>query len=124
MKKNTETPFSKRLKLIREAKGLTQEQVATALSIEIGTLSGYERGYRRPSIEGLGEIAKYYGVTSDYLLGLDPVKAEHAAQVALDLDSQDALEMYAILTNAGLSKEKIKKVYEFALEFREQKNRP
>lgn len=58
-----------RLKQIREMRGWTQEQVADRLNISIGTLSGYERGYRRPDAEMLRRLAETYGTTADYILG-------------------------------------------------------
>lgn len=62
--------LAERLKSSRESCGLTQEQVAEKLSISIGTLSGYERGYRKPNPEMIAELAKLYNVQTDYLLGL------------------------------------------------------
>ena len=61
-----------RLKIAREERGLTQEQAADRLNIAIGTLSGYERGYRGPSPEMLAKLADLYDVSTDWLLGRDP----------------------------------------------------
>lgn len=57
-----------RLKEARERKRLTQLQVAERLGISNGTLSGYERNYRDPDTNTLAELAKIYGVTTDYLM--------------------------------------------------------
>jgi transcriptional regulator with XRE-family HTH domain len=48
-----------------------QEYMANLLQIKIGTLSGYERGYRTPDLEMTKKIATLLGVSVDYLLGLD-----------------------------------------------------
>lgn len=61
--------LSARLKLARKKTGFTQAKIANLLNIEIGTLSGYERGYRRPSADMLPALANLYGVSTDYLLG-------------------------------------------------------
>ena len=61
--------LANRLKLARKKTGFTQAKIATLLNIEIGTLSGYERGYRRPSTDMLAGLAQLYGVSTDYLLG-------------------------------------------------------
>lgn len=45
--------------------------MANLLQIKIGTLSGYERGYRTPDLEMTKKIATLLGVSVDYLLGLD-----------------------------------------------------
>lgn len=67
---SSDTPvLATRLKLARKKTGFTQAQIAKLLNIEIGTLSGYERGYRRPSTDMLAEIANLYDVSADYLLG-------------------------------------------------------
>lgn len=63
------TPLSNRLKSTRERRGLTQEQVSEKINVEIGTLSGYERAYRKPSPDMLLKLADLYGVSTDYLLG-------------------------------------------------------
>ncbi|MEM0138552.1 MAG: helix-turn-helix domain-containing protein, partial [Thermoplasmatales archaeon] len=48
---------------------MTQEQVAAMMSLEIGTISGYERDHRRPDTEKLSRLARIYGTSTDYLLG-------------------------------------------------------
>lgn len=63
------TPLSNRLKSTRERRGLTQEQVSEKINVEIGTLSGYERAYRKPSPDMLLKLADLYRVSTDYLLG-------------------------------------------------------
>lgn len=67
--------FAKRLKEAREKKGWTQEYMAKLLGITNGTLSGYERDYRKPSIEMLIKIAKVLGVDISWLLGIDSIVA-------------------------------------------------
>lgn len=61
--------FSKRLKLLREQKGLTQEELAAILNISRSALSLWEIGKREPNQETLRFLAEYFGVSIDYLLG-------------------------------------------------------
>lgn len=71
-----------KIKLLREAKGLTQQQIAQdpAFGIKQGTLSAYERNAREPNVETIRKIAEYFGVTADYLIGISEHKtAEHDA---------------------------------------------
>lgn len=56
-----------RLKEARDKKHLTQVQVAEKLGISNGTLSGYERNYRDPDTSTLANLARLYGVSTDYL---------------------------------------------------------
>ncbi|WP_241243639.1 helix-turn-helix domain-containing protein [Caldicellulosiruptor changbaiensis] len=60
--------FGKRLKELREEKGLTQAELAKELGISVQNLSYYENG-REPKYELLIKIADYFGVTVDYLIG-------------------------------------------------------
>lgn len=64
--------FGKRLKQLREAKHLSQEELADALSLSSSTIGMYEQGRREPDHEKLINIAEYLGTTTDYLLGHEP----------------------------------------------------
>ncbi|MCH5146383.1 MAG: helix-turn-helix transcriptional regulator [Clostridiales bacterium] len=60
--------FNEKLRELRAERGLTQKQVATALSITIPTLSHWECGYQEPSYKDLLAICRFYEVTADYLI--------------------------------------------------------
>lgn len=62
--------LGKRLKELREAKELTQKQLASLLNINSVTYLHYEKEQREPPLMLLAEIAKFYHVSVDYLLGL------------------------------------------------------
>lgn len=66
--------LSKRIKYLREEKGLSQKELANYLNISNSTLSQYESGVRVPSDEIKIKLAKYFNVTTDYLLGNSNVK--------------------------------------------------
>lgn len=57
------------MKKLREEKGLMQQDVCNALDIEQSTLANYENNRRVPKTDILIEIANYYGVSLDYLVG-------------------------------------------------------
>ena len=62
-----------RLKKLREARKLTQDQVAQFLEISRGTYAHYEINKRKPDYDMLIRIADFFKVTTDYLLrGNDP----------------------------------------------------
>ena len=63
--------FSKSLSSVMKAGNTTQAKLAAALNIKQQTVSGYLNGKRDPSITMLIAIAKYFDVTTDYLLGLE-----------------------------------------------------
>ena len=70
MSSDMEIILGKKLKELREERGLTQKQVADALKIHSVTYLHYEKGQREPPLSLLAEMAKFYGESVDYLLGL------------------------------------------------------
>lgn len=66
--------FGYRLRELRKGKNLTQSQVARRLNLSKTTISGYENNIKTPSLEVLIQLALLFGVTSDYILGLDDRK--------------------------------------------------
>ncbi len=60
-----------KIKELRQEKGLTQKQLAHELNISIPTLSHWECNYQEPSFKDLKELAKYFKVSTDYLLDVD-----------------------------------------------------
>ena len=62
--------FAQRLKELRREKNLTQSNVAAQLGIKQQSYLRYEMGTGEPSLDTLVAIAKLFGVSADYLLGL------------------------------------------------------
>ena len=60
--------FGKRLKELREEKGLSQEAIAEKLSISRIHYGSMERGTRGCSIDLLLDFAEFFHVSTDYLL--------------------------------------------------------
>lgn len=58
-----------RLKELRKEKGLTQIEIGNILHVNKMTYNGYENENRQPPIEILCNIADYYNVSLDYLVG-------------------------------------------------------
>jgi transcriptional regulator with XRE-family HTH domain len=63
--------FPEKLKVLRSAKGLTQQQLADRLNITKSLISAYETNIRMPSIDNLIKLSKVLGVTTDYLLNIE-----------------------------------------------------
>jgi transcriptional regulator with XRE-family HTH domain len=63
--------FGYRLRELRENKELTQTQVAKRLGLSKTTISGYENNIKTPSLDVLVKLSILYGVSSDYILGLE-----------------------------------------------------
>ncbi len=65
------TIISERLKYLRTSKGLTQENLAKKLNTTNSSISDWECGRSSPSAEMIKEIALFFDVRTDYLLGLE-----------------------------------------------------
>ena len=59
-----------RMRNLREDNDLTQKEVAALLETSQTMYARYERGANEMPIRHLIRLAKYYNVTTDYLLGL------------------------------------------------------
>lgn len=69
MKRGVNMDFGTRLKELRLQKKLTQEELGKIVHVSKVSISGYERGGRNPDRETLTDLADYFGVSTDYLLG-------------------------------------------------------
>ena len=58
-----------RLKALRKAKSISQQKLATDLCTSQNTISRYETGEREPGIVELIQLADYFHVSIDYLVG-------------------------------------------------------
>lgn len=58
-----------RLRSLRKERKLTQAEAANAVGISLKSYCRYESGEREPTASVLAQIADFYGVTADYLLG-------------------------------------------------------
>ena len=62
--------IGERLKQLRIKNGLKQQELADMFGLSSGTISFYESEQRKPDIDFIVAIAKYFDVSTDYLLGL------------------------------------------------------
>ena len=60
-----------KLRALREDRDFSQKQVADLLGVAQTTYSQYELGKRTLPIEYLVILCRFYGVSSDWLLGLE-----------------------------------------------------
>ena len=58
-----------KLRELREQKGVTQKEVATAIGCTATVYSRYEREEREPDISTLCNLADYFEVSTDVLIG-------------------------------------------------------
>jgi len=60
--------FAIRLRRLRQARGLTQEELGKRINVTKVSVSGYESGNRGPDTDTLQKIADVFDVSVDYLL--------------------------------------------------------
>lgn len=86
-----------RIKELRKKRGLLQQRLASELGITQQMLSKYERDVTLIKVDVLKKIAKYFNVTTDYLLGVSDVKRDLQRQMIMNetLDEYyDLVEVY------------------------------
>jgi len=60
--------LAEKLRAERIKKGVSEAEVAKAIGVSQSFIAHCERGRKTPSTAVLVDLAKYYGVTTDYLL--------------------------------------------------------
>lgn len=79
------------LKTLRKTRGYTSaKDFCKAIGISFSTYQNYESGSRVPTVEMLVKIADFYGVTTDFLLGREPVQKPIAN---LNLSEENEIEV-------------------------------
>ena len=68
--------YGKHLKELREAKKLSQDQVAQELNVSRQAISKWENDKTFPDIDNLIRLSRLYGVTLDELVGVEREKEE------------------------------------------------
>lgn len=83
--------FKDVLKLLREEQELSKKDLAVKLKLAPSTISMLELGERQPSVDVLNQIADYFNVDTDYLLG----KQSEKRKISFDfLKEKCELECY------------------------------
>lgn len=62
--------FSSILSQLRKERGISQKKAASDLGVSQALLSHYEKGIRECGLDFVIKCSEYYGVTTDYLLGV------------------------------------------------------
>lgn len=74
------------IKELRKKKRMTQRDLAKAMKVSQQTVGAWETGRAIPGADTLSELADYFNVTTDYLLGKPEMKKE------TDIDLDNALD--------------------------------
>lgn len=63
--------FGEILRSLRKQSGLTQSELGRRVSLSKAVVSKYENGMGYPTFDTLIRIAKFFCVTTDYMLGVE-----------------------------------------------------
>lgn len=91
-----------RIKELRVARSLTQEELGKILNVQKAAISKYENGRAEPSVDILKRMVCYFSVSSDYLLGLSDIARPPAAPSStpsLAPQDKELLHKYHTLTD-------------------------
>lgn len=59
--------FAKKIRKLRESKGLTTRMLAEEIGLSCGQISKYENDINEPTLSVLNKYKNYFNVTLDYL---------------------------------------------------------
>ena len=72
-------PLAGKIKQLREKSEMTQAELARELGLTHSSINAWEMGLSVPSTPFIVELAKLFGVSTDYLLGLTDEKKAYSA---------------------------------------------
>ena len=85
------------IKILRKAKGVTQEEMGTALGISYQAVSNWERGTAPPDLDNLVKLACLFDITADNLLNT----SKFDEPVYLGIDGGATKTEFVVFTPSG-----------------------
>ena len=95
--------FKNVLKQLRTKRGWTQEDLAKRLGVSKNAVANWEQGARIPKLDKLDEIAKFFNVDVNYLLG-EGQENDYSRFRQSDTDEYAVLREILMFSNHQLSK--------------------
>lgn len=121
------TNLARTLKLLREEKDLTQDELADRIDIGRGSIAMYETGKRMPPAEILVKLALYFDVSLEYLLGLTKSRdrvtltREEIEDFLGPGDYPDIAELAHYIKKEDLTVEQVKDILETVKKLKEKR---
>ena len=88
-----------RLKALRMNLGLTQKELGEQLGISTVSIHHWEAGTKNPSVPAIIALAQIFGVTTDYLLGVE--STQEKLSYPMNTDEVSLLSAYRVLDSYG-----------------------
>lgn len=106
--------FGDRLKELRISKNLSQEELSKVFDVRKSSISNWETGKATPTFDMLTKIAQYFGVTADYLLGLNQNDINRIDKLNIALREAGMID-----SNENLNEEEIKLALDQARQYKQ-----
>lgn len=100
MEKQKVSKFAEILSSLRKERGISQKKAATDLGISQALLSHYEKGIRECGLDFVIKCSEYYGVTTDYILGVSENRNGIGNEYFTELDVNSDVDKATILGKA------------------------
>jgi transcriptional regulator with XRE-family HTH domain len=84
--------FAKKLKELREAAGMTQQELAEKIGMKRASVAAYEASGQEPKYDILQKLAGVFSCSTDYLLGRSNIR--DAGEYAALQDDPELLEFW------------------------------
>lgn len=88
-----EQTLGKRIIENRKRLGLTQDRLAEQLGVTAQAVSKWENNQSCPDITTLPRLAEIFGITTDELLGIEPPRKVHQAELITEKDEPNGLNI-------------------------------
>lgn len=89
--------FGTRLENLLEERNISQKQLSKELHIAPSTLNGYLRRNREPDFTTLIDLATYFDVSTDYLLGITNLRLPSTPTDDYNNEEGDLISIYRAL---------------------------
>lgn len=100
MEKQKVSKFADILSTLRKERGISQKKAAADLGISQALLSHYEKGIRECGLDFVIKCSEYYGVTTDYILGVSESRNGLRDDYFVELDTTGENDKATILGKA------------------------
>lgn len=107
--------IGKRIRLLRNEKGVSQEELSKVIGVTTSAISMYETGARKPSYEVISRLADYFNVTMDFIVGRTEVRNSiNTPQDVNELMKVDPDLLIELCRAKDLPEEERRRIKEFA----------
>ncbi|MBR2133337.1 MAG: helix-turn-helix transcriptional regulator [Eubacterium sp.] len=98
--KESVSSFAKTLVTLRNERNISQKKASADLGISQALLSHYEKGIRECGLDFVIRCSEYYGVTTDYLLGVS--NSRTGIDLSLDEGNDDGVTISTIAKGTNM----------------------